>query len=306
MHCGHVRFTFVTELTYTEPECALAASGTSELSSEFAALGTGASRNRPRDSRTRPRELLLIVRRPHASHTRSSCHSGSRPPQTRLARALQNPLSFTRTVSTRHLEAPMFSPDHSSLAYWIARVCVLSLLAAVGCAGQVEPESAAPELALANEALATCPPKIPPELAIPEGNRLAFTFGASGVQRYVCPADGSKWTFVEPEADLFDKHGRPTGHHYKGPTWEALDGSTVVGAQPALASLVVDASSIPWLKLQAASHTGSGRMSNVTFIQRLNTKGGLAPAGTCTPAETRDVNYTATYAFYEAKPAKKH
>lgn len=200
----------------------------------------------------------------------------------------------------------MLSHDHSSLTYWIERACALSLFAAVGCSGQIEPASEAPELALSNEALATCPPKIPPELAIPEGNRLAFTFGASGVQRYACPADGSKWTFVEPEADLFDKHGRSTGHHYKGPTWEALDGSTVVGAQPALAALVVDAGSIPWLKLQAASHTGAGRMSNVTFIQRLNTTRGLAPAGTCNPGGMLDVDYTATYAFYEAKPAKKH
>jgi hypothetical protein len=200
----------------------------------------------------------------------------------------------------------MLSHDHSSLAYWIERASAPSLLAAVSCMGQVEPASEAPQLALSNAALATCPPKIPPELAIPEGNRLAFTFGASGVQRYTCPADGSKWTFVEPEADLFDKRGRPTGHHYKGPTWEALDGSTVVGAQPALAALVVDASSIPWLKLQAASHSGAGRMSNVTFIQRLNTNGGLAPTGTCNPAETLDVDYTATYTFYEAKPARKH
>jgi hypothetical protein len=200
-------------------------------------------------------------------------------------------------------------PNHSprSMAYyWFETTCRLSILAAVGCSGQIEPASGVPELAVASEELATCPPKIPPELAVPEGNRLAFTFGASGVQRYSCPADGTKWTFVEPDADLFDKHGRPTGHHYKGPTWEALDGSTVVGAQPALAALVVDANSIPWLKLQAANHAGTGRMSVVTFIQRLNTKGGLAPTGTCNPGETLDVEYTATYAFYEAKPGMGH
>jgi hypothetical protein len=200
----------------------------------------------------------------------------------------------------------MLSHNPRSLTCWIANTCTLSLLAAVGCSAQIEPAAESPELALASEALATCPPKIPPELVVPEGNKLAFTYGASGVQRYSCPADGSKWTFVEPEADLFDKRGRSTGHHYKGPTWEALDGSTVVGAQPALASLVVDAKSIPWLKLQAGSHAGTGRMSGVTFIQRLNTKGGLAPTGTCNPATTLDVDYTATYAFYEVKPTRGH
>jgi hypothetical protein len=68
-------------------------------------------------------------------------------------------------------------------------------------------------------ALAKCPSQIPPELAIPEGNKLAFSFGASGVQRYVCAGDGTNWTFIEPVADLYDKHGRIAGHHYKGPAW---------------------------------------------------------------------------------------
>jgi hypothetical protein len=47
-------------------------------------------------------------------------------------------------------------------------------------------------------------------------------------------------------------------------------------------------------------------MSDVTFIQRLNTLGGLAPATPCAPGATIDVDYTATYAFYEARPARKH
>jgi hypothetical protein len=210
------------------------------------------------------------------------------------------------SVFPNTLEATMLSQNHRPLAYWIETACRLSVLAAIGCSAQIEPASISPELGLNTEALATCPSKIPPELAVPEGNQLAFALGASGVQRYSCPADGAKWTFVEPEADLFDRRGRIVGHHFKGPTWESIDGSSVVGAQPALASLVVDAGSIPWLKLGAASHTGSGRMSNITFVQRLNTKHGLAPVGTCNPGTTLDVDYTATYAFYEAKPAHQH
>jgi hypothetical protein len=205
----------------------------------------------------------------------------------------------------RHLEASMPNQLSRSFTRAFRHLCTLSVLAAAGCTAQIEPASESPELALAHEALATCPPKIPAELAIPEGNRLAFTFGASGVQKYSCPADGSKWTFTGPEADLFDKHHNITGHHYAGPTWEALDGSTVVGmvVQP---TVIVDPNSIPWLKLEAKSHTGAGKLSNVTFIQRLNTKGGLQPAGACAPNTLLEVPYSATYAFYEAKPMKKH
>lgn len=177
--------------------------------------------------------------------------------------------------------------------------------AAISCSAQIESASDAAEVVAESAALAKCPPAIPEALAIPAGNRLAFSLGASGVQRYTCTdnAGVTSWVFSEPEADLFDKHGRIAGSHYKGPTWEGRDGSTVVAAMR-LAAVTVDPASIPWLALQATAHTGSGRMSNLTFVQRLNTKGGLAPAGACAAGAVLDVDYTATYAFYETRPAK--
>ena len=113
--------------------------------------------------------------------------------------------------------------------------------------------------------------------------------------------------FRAPEADLFGKRGRIAGSHYAGPTWEGLDGSTVVAGR--VAGVTVDATAIPWLLLQATSNTGDGRMSDVTFIQRLETVGGLAPATGCDAAHigaVADVPYTALYAFYEARRGRGH
>lgn len=173
-----------------------------------------------------------------------------------------------------------------------------------GCAAEID--NAGDEPAVAEQALSACLPDIPPELAVPAGNRLAFLLDATGVQIYDCKAsaDGSSaaWTFRAPEADLL-KRDHIAGSHYAGPTWEALDGSTVVGAR--LAGASVDPTAIPWLLLQAKSHTGDGRMSEVTFIQRLNTTGGLAPSTGCDldhlGAEA-DVPYTALYTFSKAHP----
>jgi hypothetical protein len=62
-------------------------------------------------------------------------------------------------------------------------------------------------------------------------------------------------------------------------------------------------SAIPELLLEAASHAGAGKMAEVTYIQRLNTAGGLAPATGCDASHinaTAKVPYTAQYAFYKA------
>jgi Protein of unknown function (DUF3455) len=150
------------------------------------------------------------------------------------------------------------------------------------------------------EAVHDAPPPVPAALAVPEGNKLAFHFDAIGVQIYGCT--GSAWVFQAPEADLYDRHGHLVGKHYVGPTWEAKDGSKVVGAK--LAGFTADPHSIPWLLLGAISHEGDGRMSVVTFIQRLDTAGGLAPASGCDADHVgaiARVPYTATYFFYKAQ-----
>lgn len=180
------------------------------------------------------------------------------------------------------------------------RVALIGCLAAAGCAASVE--SSEP---VASEAEAlSCAPAVPAALAVPTGNALAFHLEGVGVQIYTCQVDAAgaySWVFKAPQADLYGPRHRLAGAHYAGPTWEGLDGSTVVGSK--LAAYTPDTTAIPWLLLQGVSHTGKGPMSKVTYIQRLNTVGGLAPATGCDADHVgaeADVDYTATYYFYEA------
>jgi hypothetical protein len=139
-------------------------------------------------------------------------------------------------------------------------------------------------------------------LVIPEGNRLAFRVYALGVQVYRW--NGSSWTFVEPVATLFaDSHYRgEVGTHYVGPTWESNSGSKVVAARVAGTGCTPDSTAIPWLKLEKVSTEGDGIFSSVTFIQRVNTTGGVPPtAPGLIVGEVKEVPYTAEYYFYRAE-----
>jgi hypothetical protein len=145
---------------------------------------------------------------------------------------------------------------------------------------------------------ADCPAGVPASLAPAADQDLAFALDATGVQKYTCSTSGA-WVFVAPDADL-GHNGQVFVHHYAGPTWEWLDGSTVVAAK--VAGATVDPTAIPWLLLGATSHGAiDGKMTDITSIQRLVTTGGLAPAGACTSGDTADVPYTAQYFFYRTK-----
>jgi hypothetical protein len=147
---------------------------------------------------------------------------------------------------------------------------------------------------------------LPEQLRPPEGETPILRASAKGDQIYVCraKADGSgfEWGLKAPDATLHDESGRQVATHYAGPTWQAEDGSKVVG-QVAANVPAPGGQAIPWLLLKARSHEGSGRFAAVTHIQRLDTTGGLAPTTGCDAghagAEQR-VPYTAVYAFYKA------
>jgi len=146
---------------------------------------------------------------------------------------------------------------------------------------------------------------IPPNLAVPSGQTLLLEALAQGVQIYVCrPATDNPsvfaWTLQGPEAELLNRRGERIGSHFAGPTWAGNDGSQVVGeARESVNSS--DPQAIPWLLLQARANQGTGIFSTVTYIQRLDTAGGRAPAAGCDQAhadQEQRVDYTATYAFY--------
>ncbi len=171
----------------------------------------------------------------------------------------------------------------------------VAALLTVGAVGAVGSSSAAAAPADAAPVPAgTTYDAIPPEIQVPPGNTLAARFSARGVQVYQCTTGA--WAFLEPAAVLGD--WSPAAIHFRGPSWESTrDGSLVVGKVVASSPV---AGSIPQLLLQATTTRGDGIFGDVTYIQRLNTTGGVAPTTTCTDGQTEGVAYTAEYRFYVA------
>jgi hypothetical protein len=136
----------------------------------------------------------------------------------------------------------------------------------------------------------------------PAGFETVLSVHAKGDQIYQCAAvkDGYAWTLKAPDAKLYDDRGGAVGHHSAGPSWEYNDGSQVAGR--VLKKLeVASAASIPWLLIEATAHKGQGLLSNVDFINRIDTHGGVAPESGCDanhPGAEKRVPYTADYIFY--------
>ena len=134
-------------------------------------------------------------------------------------------------------------------------------------------------------------------LDVPAGNEVSAHVYALGVQIYRW--SGTNWAFIGPEARLFADAGYngQVGIHYAGPKWEANDGSIVSAVSQT--NCVPFRGAIPWLRLKATPLTERGSLADVTYIQRVNTIGGTAPAtaGNFVGDEAR-VPYTAEYYFY--------
>ena len=168
--------------------------------------------------------------------------------------------------------------------------------------------AAALPLLLASCASAPTAVSVPDKLKPRGSEKLAQIVPAEGVQIYECraKADGSgapDWAFVGPEADLFDSHRKKIGKHYAGPHWESADGSKIV-AKVSESAPAPEAGAIPWLLLASKSVGPRGSFSEITSIQRVNTKGGVAPKGGCSQASIGTMSrvpYTADYYFLRAQ-----
>jgi hypothetical protein len=139
-----------------------------------------------------------------------------------------------------------------------------------------------------------------PDVSVPDGNEFHCRVSAEGVQIYVW--SGTNWAFRAPMAKLFDAQRQVIGKHYAGPTWEGVDGSKVVG-KLVTNSPSYNPDSIPHLLLKASSTTNAGIFASISYIQRVDTLGGKAPAtpGDSVGQEAR-VKYTGNYMFYRPKP----
>lgn len=172
-------------------------------------------------------------------------------------------------------------------------VCAVLSSWALNCAAQ------APKAASA--------PVVPEAIKAPSTEAISSFANAKGFQVYESRAkkdDPSKfeWALKGPEADLFDEQGKKIGRHYAGPTWESVDGSKVVAELKGKVD-AKEAGAVPWLLLSAKTHEGSGVFSAVTYIQRINTTGGKAPAKCEEKSAGKEFKspYTAVYYFYAPK-----
>jgi hypothetical protein len=147
---------------------------------------------------------------------------------------------------------------------------------------------------------------LPEAVRVPAGQTLRMVATGVGEITYECREKASaagqyEWAFVGPVATLYSADKRNVGKYYAGPTWEASDGSKVTGKQ--LATSPAAPGNIPLQLVKTEPAMGSGAMTGVTYIQRLNTKGGVVPSAACDAASKGrrlQVVYEADYAFYGA------
>jgi hypothetical protein len=176
----------------------------------------------------------------------------------------------------------------TKVAVGVTGVAVAGLLAAavIVSPGASAEEAAAPAAAAA---------PVPPAIEVPPGNVLSRSMAAIGTQNYRCTAGA--WVLVEPSAVLGGVS--PTlaaAIHYRGPTWQSVQDGSAVEADRVAG--VDNPGSIPLLLLKGKNPRGKGVFTRVSFIQRLRTTGGVAPAGACTEGDERGVRYTAEYRFF--------
>ena len=177
-------------------------------------------------------------------------------------------------------------------------------------------------------------PAVPTGLEVPAGNEVFLKGVATGTQNYACKPSGNgfAWILFTPEATLFNNADKQIITHFFGPNpdprdantdprvvangtiraaWQARDTSTVWArvfppSQPSFDPAFVRPNSVPWLLLEKVGvqegPTGGDLLTRTTFIQRVNTSGGLAPTTGC--AQASDVGkkafipYTADYFFF--------
>lgn len=156
-------------------------------------------------------------------------------------------------------------------------------------------------------AFASNGPELPAQcstIAVEAGHQLAFHVYAKGVQIYQWNVTTMTWDFIGPRADLFAEstfHGE-VGAHFNGPTWQSKSGSRVKAAGVPGKLCTPDASAVAWLLLKSIENSEGGIFRDVTYIQRVNTTGGLRPTAPGTlHGEIKEIDYTAEYYFYKAE-----
>ena len=145
---------------------------------------------------------------------------------------------------------------------------------------------------------------LPEPVRVPAGQKMRMMATGVGDLSYECRekkdmAGQYEWVFVGPVANLMSSDRKTVGKYYAGPTWESTDGSKITGKQVAVAP--GGSGNIPLQLVKTDPAMGAGAMNGVTYIQRINTKGGVAPTMACDAAgmgKKQTVKYEADYVFY--------
>jgi Protein of unknown function (DUF3455) len=152
---------------------------------------------------------------------------------------------------------------------------------------------------------------IPAAIAVPAGHiphlflmgvgEISYECRAQGVAtREVAKQDGFEWAFAGASALLYDMNKAVAGKYTSGPTWEANDGSRLTGKQLAVAPAAPG--NLAWQLVQANPAMGVGLMQGVTYVQRVNARGGTVLGGVCDGVRLGKVirvKYEADYIFYK-------
>ncbi len=200
----------------------------------------------------------------------------------------------------------------SSASAWLLATAALATLA--------------PQVARADQ---IAPPSVPSDIVVPAGNKPFLVGHAFGTQNYVClpsatSATGPAFALFTPQATLLDDEDEQIITHFFSPNPDPDDGGAIRAAwqhsrdastvwaklfrNPSTDPLFVAPNSIPWLLLQTAGvqagPAGGDVLTATTFVQRVNTHGGVAPPDGCSaPADVGAkafVPYIADYFFYRA------
>ena len=157
---------------------------------------------------------------------------------------------------------------------------------------------------------------LPAKLQPPAGHEAFFKAAATGTQNYICLPSG--WTFIGPQATMFvtlpwfnTTIRQQVGTHFltpnpgepgiNRPLWQSSIDSSIVWARQ-LEAAEVDPTAVPWLLLEASGRqdgpSGGTILSQTTYVQRVNTSGGLKPTTACTVGAREFVPYSTDYVFF--------
>lgn len=147
---------------------------------------------------------------------------------------------------------------------------------------------------------------LPDAVKVPAGHMVAMETVGKGEITYECRVKAGmvgtyEWVFVGPDAKLWDRSGAQVGRYWGPPaTWENNDGSKLTATQVAVAP--AGDGNIPMQLVKANPAMGMGAMQGVSYIQRVATKGGVAPAMACSAqnmGQKQTVQYQADYIFWK-------